>query len=139
MTGKLPSPDPLISLETRPFWDATARGELTVCRCRKCRAYIWYPRTICPFCMAADCELVSAGGGGTVYSFTVTRRGSGAYKDSGPYVLAYVELDEGPRIMTNIVGIPPDEINIGDRVRVRFDPPEEGGWSLPRFAPDASS
>ncbi|MYZ46864.1 Zn-ribbon domain-containing OB-fold protein [Propylenella binzhouense] len=136
MTEKLPSPDPLISLETQPFWDATAKGELRICRCRQCRSYIWYPRSICPFCMAEDCELVPASGGGTIYSFTITRRGSGAYKDSGPYVLAYVELDEGPRVMTNIVGIAPDEVRIGSRVGVTFDPAEERGWSLPRFAPE---
>jgi uncharacterized OB-fold protein len=133
MTNSLPSPDPLISLETAPFWEATTRGELLIGRCTACASYIWYPRSICPFCMSSRTELVPARGGGHVHSFTVTRRGAGPYRECTPYVLAYVELDEGPRMLTNIVGAPPEEVAIGARVEVVFEPTDKE-WSLPRFA-----
>ena len=75
-----------------------------------------------------------AAGTGTVYSFTIVTRGAGAYREAGPYVVAYVELDEGPRMMTNIVESPPEEVFVGQRVRVVFTPTGDG-TALPRFDP----
>jgi len=75
-----------------------------------------------------------ASGRGTVYSYTVTRKGQGMYREAGPFVIAFVELDEGPRVMTNIVGCDPDTVRIGQPVVATFDDTGQG-HSLLRFTP----
>lgn len=123
----LPAPQPVPTLETQPFWDAAAEGRLVLPRCAACGFVIWYPRRFCPDCGGREVRWFEASGDGAVYSFTVTRKGQGAWRDAGPYVVAYVELAEGPRLMTNLIGVDVDTVAIGQAVRVRFD----GG--LPRF------
>jgi uncharacterized protein len=130
----LPAPHPAVNPETRPFWDATARGQLLLRRCRSCTTVNWYPRTLCPACGSFDTEWIEASGRGTIYTFAVTRRGAGAYRDATPYVLAYVELAEGPRVMTNIVDCDIDALQIGDPVEVTFHDTGQGA-ALPRFRP----
>jgi uncharacterized protein len=133
-TPALPAPHPAVNPETKAFWDATARGQLLLRRCRSCSTVNWYPRTLCPACGSFDTEWIEASGLGTIYTFAVTRRGAGAYRNATPYVLAYVELAEGPRIMTNIVDCDIDAIQIGDRVEVTFHDTGQGA-ALPRFRP----
>jgi uncharacterized OB-fold protein len=99
----LPAPAPTVTLETEEFWAATARGELLLPRCDNCSTFIWYPRRFCPVCSGQDVSWVKASGRGSIYSFTIVRRGPGPYAEASPFVLAYVELEEGPRIMTNVV------------------------------------
>ena len=133
----LPAPAPLVLPEVRPFWEATAAGRLLLPRCAECQAVIWYPRPFCPACASTHVEWIEASGRGTVYSFTVNRRGQADladYKDAGVYVLAYVELAEGPRMMTNIVDCDPDTVSIGQAVEVVFHDTGEG-TALPRFRP----
>ena len=132
----LPAPAPAVNPETREFWAATAEGRLLLKRCLDCGSVIWYPRTICPECSSMDTEWVAASGRGRVYSYTVNHRGEGAYQDSAPFVLAYVELDEGPRIMTNIVGADDADLAVGPPVEVVFHDTGEGS-ALPRFRPAA--
>ena len=91
-----------------------------------------------PGCSSLDTEWVAASGRGRVYSYTVNHRGEGAYQDSAPFVLAYVELDEGPRIMTNIVGADDADLAGGLPVEVVFHDTGEGS-ALPRFRPAAPS
>ena len=91
-----------------------------------------------PGCSSLDTEWVAASGRGHVYSYTVNHRGGGAYQDSAPFVLAYVELDEGPRIMTNIVGADDADLAVGLPVEVVFHDTGEGS-ALPRFRPAAPS
>ncbi len=135
MTGSgLPTRAPQRTLETAPFWDACARHRLVLPRCESCGEMIWYPRLVCPSCGGTTVTWVEASGRGTVYSFSVVRKGQGAYRDVAPYVLAYVELEEGPRVMTNIVGVDPDEVHVGQAVRVVFDDTGDGD-ALPRFTP----
>ena len=139
MSTELPAPAPDVNPETREYWDATAQGRLLLKRCLDCGTVIWYPRAICPDCASLRTEWFQASGRGRVYSYTTNYRGQGAYSDAGPYVLAYVELDEGPRVMTNIVGAdPPGEgpgaVAVGLRVEVVFDDTGEG-TALPRFRP----
>ena len=135
--SELPAPAPAVSPETKPFWDGTAEGRLLLQRCADCTAVVWYPRTFCPECPAGRLEWFEASGRGTVYSFTVVRRGAtGAYRDAAPYVLAYVELEEGPRLMTNIVDCDVDAVRIGDEVRAVFHPTDEGP-ALVRFRPES--
>lgn len=130
----LPSPAPPVTPETEEFWGATIRGEFLGRRCRSCSSFIWYPRPICPFCYSRDTCWEELAGTGSVYSYSIVRRAGGAWSDVVPYVLAYVELDEGPRIMTNIVDCQVNAVNIGDRVEVVFDDTGAGS-ALPRFRP----
>lgn len=135
MTGSgLPTRAPQRTLETAPFWDACAQHRLVLPRCESCTEVIWYPRLVCPSCGGTTVTWVEASGRGTVYSFSVVRKGQGPYRDVAPYVLAYVELDEGPRVMTNIVGVDPDAVRVGQAVRVVFDDTGDGD-ALPRFTP----
>ena len=122
------------TLEDAPFWEAAAEGRLVLPRCRSCGTVIWYPRPFCPECRTTSgVEWISASGRGTVYSFTVSHRGMGPYSQHAPYVVAYVELEEGPRVLTNIVGADLDALRIGDAVEVVFQP--AGDTKVPRFRP----
>jgi len=113
-------PLPKPTATSRPFWEAARRHELMLQRCGRCGAFIYYPRDRCPLCFADRLEWQHVSGRGTVYSYTVVRRAaSRAFRDA-PYVLAIVELEEGPRITTNIVA-PPDQVRIGMAVNVFFD------------------
>jgi hypothetical protein len=134
MTAALPIPVPERTPETEPFWSATARGQLVLAHCDACGTVIWYPKTLCPACGATSISWVEASGHGSVYSFTVVHRAPGPFKDAVPFVIAYVELDEGPRVLTNIVGGSPDLIHIGQRMRVVFSDTGDGS-ALYRFEP----
>jgi hypothetical protein len=121
-------PAPPVNPETRPFWDAAARGELLLKRCQACGDPHWYPRAICPFCGSDRTEWVPASGRGTIYSYSVFRRAP------VPYAIAYVTLAEGVSMMTNIVDCDLDGIRIGQPVRVVFKP-TDGGPPVPMFTP----
>jgi uncharacterized OB-fold protein len=133
----LPAPAPVVLPEVKQFWDATAEGRLMLPRCADCGTVIWYPRPYCPADASLNITWFEASGRGTIYSFTVNRRGTAdlpAYRDAGTYVLAYVELEEGPRMMTNIVDCDPESVKIGQQVRVVFHDTGQG-TALPRFRP----
>jgi uncharacterized OB-fold protein len=103
--------------------------------CNACGHDQLYPRIVCTACHKADLSWRRATGGGSVYSVTVVRRApSPAYADDVPYAIALVELDEGPRLMSNIVGCAPDDVRIGMRVAVDFDE-LAAGVRVPRFRP----
>jgi uncharacterized OB-fold protein len=131
--SSLPAPPPDVNPETAPFWAATAQGKLLLRRCNDCGGFIWYPRALCPECMSMNTEWYEAAGTGTIYSYSLNNRGLGAYRGV-PFVLAYVELTEGPRVMTNIVTDHPENLAVGDAVRVIFDDTGEGN-ALYRFEP----
>jgi uncharacterized OB-fold protein len=133
----LPVPAPVVLPEVKAYWDATVAGRLVLPRCLECQAVIWYPRPFCPACASTQIEWIEASGHGTVYSFTINRRGVAdlaEYRDVGAYVLAYVELDEGPRMLTNIVDCEPESVRIGQRVTVVFQDTGKG-TALARFRP----
>lgn len=133
----LPAPAPTVLPEIKQFWDATAEGRLLLPRCDDCQTVVWYPRPFCPACGSLRITWIQASGEGTVYSFTINRRGTAdlpEYRQVGTYVLAYVELEEGPRIMTNVVDCEPDSVQIGQRVEVVFHDTGKG-TALPRFRP----
>jgi len=134
MSTDLPAPSPHVTFETAPFWEAATDGRLVLPRCDECGTVIWYPRQLCPDCGSTTVSWFEASGRGTVYSFTVVRKGQGPYREAAPYVVAYVELEEGPRMMTNIVGCDPDAVRVDMPVRVTFAPTEKG-TALPRFSP----
>jgi uncharacterized OB-fold protein len=115
-------PLPRVDEESRGYWEAIVRHELYFQRCRSCGTKRFPPRAVCPVDLSSDTEWVRASGKATVYSFTVTHQNQApGFGESLPYVLAVVELDEGPRMMTNVVGCAPDEVRIGMRVEVEFD------------------
>jgi uncharacterized OB-fold protein len=89
---------------------------------------------LCPFCHSTETALVPASGRGTVYSYTVVRKTGGDYAKATPFVLAFVELDEGPRMMTNVITDDVEAVRIGDRVEVVLSATGDGA-ALPRFRP----
>lgn len=123
-----PIPAPAVSPETRAFWDAAAAGRLLIKRCRSCGEPHWYPRALCPFCFSADTEWVEASGRGTIYSWSVMRRAP------VPYAIAYVTLEEGVTMLTNLADCDLDAIRIGQAVEALFVP-SDGGPPVPMFRP----
>ena len=122
-------PPPPLNPGDERFFDAAAQGKVMLKRCAACGEFHFYPRPLCPFCFSDRTEWVEAQGTGTVYTFSVTRRAGPV-----PYAIAYVTLDEGVSMMTNIVDCDLDTIRIGQRVRVVFKP-TDGGPPVPMFAP----
>jgi hypothetical protein len=135
---KYAKPLPRIDEESKGFWEACRRHELYMQRCRACGSCRYYPRALCPACLSDDTEWVRSSGRGTVYTFTVTHQNQApGFRDELPYVLAYVGLEEGVRLLTNVVGCPPDDVRIGMRVEVVFDD-VTAEVTLPKFRPARS-
>jgi hypothetical protein len=133
--GPIPVPMP----ETQPYWAAARRHELCLPWCVPCGAFFFYPRAACPSCLSGQIEWRRVSGRGRLHTFTLVHRGPKGFPLPTPYVLAVVELDEGPRIMTNLVGVAatPDAVRIGMAVEVTFvDATDEIG--LPHFRPAGS-
>ena len=129
---KFPEPD------TQPFWDATKRHELAYQTCNRCGQVIFTPRAHCPGCGNLESTWHTSRGEGAVYTFTVVMQSRvPAFRDLGAYAVAYVDLDEGFRIMTNIVGVqdPTKDIKCGMRVKLRWEDQGAGEVSLPMFEP----
>lgn len=115
-------PLPVIDPDSEPFWTAARAHRLLLKHCAACGLHHFYPRELCPHCHSDRVDWSESKGAGTVYSYTVAHRAAGpAFKADAPYVVAVVELDEGPRMMTNIIGCPPDAVSIGARVEVVYD------------------
>ena len=130
-----PRPAPVPDADSAPYWQAAREGRLVVQRCEVCGAHQLYPRDRCLACRGAV-TWVEASGRGTVYSFTVIRQNhSRPFRDIIPYVVALVDLAEGPRLMTNVVGCAPEDVFVGMAVRATFEPvSDEAGIAL--FTPD---
>ena len=128
-------PIPEVNPETKPFWDGCKAHELRFQKCLDCGHVRWPPSMVCPECLAHQTEWITSGGKGVVYSYAVYHRAfHPAFKDDLPYVTAVVELEEGPHLVTNIIGCKTDA--------VRCDMPVEVSWeditdefSLPKFKP----
>jgi uncharacterized OB-fold protein len=115
-------PLPHIDEEMRPWWEAAQRHELYIQKCRDCGDLRFHPRALCTSCMSSRTEWVKSGGRGKIYTYTVTNQnGSAGFRDSLPYVLAWVELDEGVKLLTNIVDCPPTQVKIDMPVEAVFD------------------
>jgi uncharacterized protein len=126
-----PAPTPL----TQPFWDATRDRRLLVQWCDDCDAGIYWPRVACPRCLGSTLGWRPAAGTGTVYAANVMHQpGNPMMADRVPYVLALVDLDEGVRVATNIVGCDPDDVAVGMRVTVDWEALSDGR-NLPVFTP----
>jgi uncharacterized OB-fold protein len=117
-TKPLPHPNEV----SQPFWDAAKRHKLQIQRCNACGTRIFYPREACAECLSADLIWIPVSGKGTLYSYTIAQAPTHpAFADDVPYVIAIVELEEGPRITTNLVGCQPDQVTIGMPVVASFE------------------
>ena len=128
-------PIPRVDEESKGYWEACRRHELRVQRCRSCGQMRFYPRATCPACMSSDTDWVLCSGRGQVYTFTATHQNHApGFRGSLPYVLAYVELEEGVQMLTNIVDCPPEDVKIGMKVEVTFEDVTDE-IAIPRFRP----
>jgi uncharacterized protein len=127
----VPEPTP----ETQPFWDGCARGELVLQRCLDCGKPYFYPRSVCPSCGSTKVEWFTASGRATLYSYVINHRPARGFENDGPYAIAVVQLAEGPRMMTNITGVPntPEDLILDMDLQVTFE--QRGAVSLPVFMP----
>lgn len=123
---KIPAPRALP--ESLPYWQAADEGRLMLKQCGACGQPHHYPRDICPFCLSEDTSWVEAAGTGHVYSYSTMGQGETAY------TLAFVTLDEGVTLMTNLVDAEPQQFAIGQRVKVVFKA-SDGGHAVPMFTP----
>ena len=130
----LPRPTP----ETQHFWDGTRHGELRLQRCSECDHIYFPPRPFCPACSSRSVEVVKASGRGRLLSYVINYRPHPAWQ--GPYAIAIVELDEGPRMMSNIVGCDqtPDALQLDMPLTVKFEQCSEEIF-LPLFMPTGSA
>ncbi len=131
----LPEPTP----ETQPFWDGCARGELVIQRCLDCGKPYFYPRPVCPECGSTNVEWFTASGRATLYSYVINHRPARGFEDDAPYAIAVVQLAEGPRMMTNITGIPntPEDLVLDMELQVTFE--QRGDISIPLFTVPAET
>ena len=120
---------PAVNPENQPFFDAAAEGKLVVKFCADCKQFHHYPRALCPYCFSDRTEWRDAKGTGTIHTYSVLRRGVPV-----PYCIAYVTLDEGVSMLTNIVDCDLDAVRIGQKVKVVFKP-TNGGPPVPMFTP----
>lgn len=129
-TRPVPNPDPV----TAPFWAGCASHRLLFQECGSCGARWLPPSVVCPRCWSEAVGWVAAEGAGTVMTFAVYRRVyHPAFRSLVPYVVAVVELAEGPRLVSNVVGISPERVCVGMPVRVEFE--RVGDIRLPVFRP----
>ncbi len=128
-------PTPLQSDDAAGFWEASRERRFVLPWCEHCQAYFWYPRSVCPTCLTPEVSWREASGRGTVYAVSVQHNAAlPQFKDEVPYAVALVELDEGPRMMTNVVGCPAEDVAVGQAVVLQWDPVEDGR-AVPVFTP----
>jgi uncharacterized OB-fold protein len=132
-------PLPAITTEAKPFWDGAAQQKLVMQRCQECRAWVWTPRPSCNECGSERLEWMPMSGKGQIYSFTVIRQIAGraaskAFEPDVPYVVAWIDLDEGPRMTSNIVGCAVEDVKLDMKVSVAFEQASPDIW-LPKFKP----
>lgn len=133
MTTENSLPVPVANADSLPYWNAAREGRLVIRKCKACAELHFMPRHLCPHCWSDELEWVDAQGTGSIHSFSIVRRASDpAFASLVPYVIALIELDEGPRMMANILGADALSAAIGDRVQVTFESRGEAA-KLPQF------
>jgi uncharacterized OB-fold protein len=129
---------PSMTADTQFFWDAVKEHRLAIQRCTQCGTLRHPPRPMCPECHSLEWDSVDASGRGIVYSFVMPHHPPLPGFDPGNYIVALVELEEGTRLVTNLVGIAPADASIGMAVEVCFEE-FDGGLVLPMFRPMGAS
>lgn len=132
-------PVPTPSLESLHYWQGTAQGELRIQRCLDCGKPFFYPRTGCPNCASTNVTWESASGRARLHTYLISHRGMGGFAAEIPYAIAVVQLEEGPRMMTNIVGIEntPENLVLDMELEVEFE--TRGDQAVPVFHPARTS
>ena len=131
MRFDLPQPD----LETQPFWDAAKEGRFLLKKCADCGEYHFYPRPFCPKCWSENVEWAEASGRATLYTYSVIPTNDlPPFNERVPYVAAVVTLEEGPRVMTNIVDCEFDALQVDMPVEVTFRAISDD-FTIPVFTP----
>jgi uncharacterized protein len=127
--------EPIPSPETQPFWDGCAAGELRLQRCETCDAFYFPPRPFCPRCLSDRVEWRPVSGRGALHTYLINHRPAPGFEDDAPYAIAVVQLEEGPRMMSNIVGVEntPENLVLDMPLEVTFE--ERGKVMLPLFRP----
>ena len=127
-------PLPTVSAETKAYWDGCKARELRIPKCSQCKELFFPPQGVCPHCLSSDVGYQKATGTGKIYSMSIVYQNrSPGFKDEVPYIIAYIELDEGIQVFSNVVGAKdPMAVKVGDRVQVIFEDatPEV---TLPKF------
>lgn len=134
MEFDMSKPVPVTQPWSEKFWEGTQQGKLLIQVCRDCQSKIFYPRKFCPECWSGNLYWVEASGKGKIYTFsTAYSMVEPKFMDELPYTIAYVDLDEGIRMMTRIVDCQPEDIRFDMKVEVVFH--DRGGYRLPYFRP----
>lgn len=140
MTDKFTSikvPGPAPTAVSMPFWQAAKQGELRLQHCGACQQWVFYPRVICPHCWSEDLSWKQASGRAHLRSFTVVHRpGHPAWTPAAPYVLAIVQLAEGPTMLTQVISPTAEHLSIGMGLQVSFQP--IGDYVLPFFESEST-
>jgi uncharacterized OB-fold protein len=131
-TGPLPKPTP----ETRPFWDAAKQGRLVIQACDDCGTRYFYPRPLCPACLSRRVRWLDASGRGRLHTFVINHRPPRGFPVQEPFVIGIVELEEGPRMMSHIVGVTADPaaLRCDMALEVVFEP-LSADITVPKFRP----
>jgi uncharacterized OB-fold protein len=124
---------PVPDADTGPYWEGIAGGELRLQRCQACDTVVFYPRAVCPHCLASPLGWFTAAGTGRVYSYTVAHRAFGEFAGQAPFTVALIDLDEGVRMMARIVDADPGGVRIGMPVQMVVR--QIGDADLPCFQP----
>ena len=126
-------PTPIRDADSEPFWEGVDCGELRLQRCLRCERFRYFPRVLCPYCHSDQAAWERLSGRGVIYSYTVSRRPARpVFADRVPYVVALIDLAEGPRMMSNIVDAKPEEVRIGASVLLSCREVSDG-CTLPLF------
>ena len=127
-------PNPTVNADSAPYWEGARDNKLLLQRCSDCGTLRFFPRYLCTECGSDNTDWVEAAGRGTVHSFTVVHRAAfPEFQAQTPYVVALIDLEEGPRMMTNIVGDDALDVEIGDAVTVAFEARGNDGAKVPQF------
>jgi len=126
----------LTELDTAEFWRGTKDKEFRYQKCANCGTVVWHPRAHCTGCVDGDLQWHVSAGQGTIYSYSIVRLSYHPFfRGKAPYAVAYVDLDEGPRFLTNVVGVDDSraDVHIGQRVQLHWEEHEE--LSVPLVTP----
>lgn len=135
VVGEIARPEPPMSSVSTPFWDATRARQLLVQWCLTCDRAVFYPRAVCPGCLGTDLEWRTSVGTGRVYAVTVEHRPQDPRMASrAPYAIALIDVDDGWRMLANVVDCDPSEVMVGMAVTVTWEPLTDGRH-LPLFSP----
>jgi uncharacterized OB-fold protein len=132
MSNELPAP--IVNADSAPYWEGARADKLLLQKCGDCGTLRFFPRYLCTECGSDHTDWTEASGRGTVHSFTIVHRAAfPEFQAQTPYVVALIDLEEGPRMMTNIVGDDALDVAIGDEVTVEFEERGNEGAKVPQF------